>query len=95
MITIREFLLQNKGKLYAALPSQVVEGQTKPIAARYIIAENLNLTDTTVYTILTGRLDKTHASEKTMERVVAEAIKLLRSTETIVKEYETFELEQS
>lgn len=95
MATIKEFLKRNEGKLYAALPSQVVEGQTKAKAARYIIAENLNLTDTTVYTILTGRLDKTHASEKTMERVVAEAIKLLRSTETIVKEYETFELEQS
>ena len=92
MITIRDFLLKNKGKLYAALPSQVVEGKAK--AARYIIAEELGITDTTVYTILTGRLDKTHASDATMEAVVAEAVKLLRSTEVLVKEYEVFESEK-
>ena len=86
MATIKEFLKRNEGKLYAALPSQIVDGKAK--AARHIIADNLGLTDTTVYTILTGRLDKTHASEKTMEKVVEEAIQMLRANEVLVKEYE-------
>ena len=87
MATIKDFLQKNQGKLYAALPSKMVDG--KKVAARYLIGDILEISDTTVYTILSGK-GQTFASDETHEKVVAEAIRLLKSTDALVQEYEQF-----